>query len=38
LTVRATNRDCYALGGLAAAKFAAAQAPGLYTMYDVLNL
>lgn len=38
LTVKATSRDCYALGALAAAKFAAKQAPGLYTMYDVLGL
>jgi 4-hydroxy-tetrahydrodipicolinate reductase len=38
LTVRATNRDCYALGALAAAKFAAAQEPGLYNMNDVLGL
>ncbi len=38
LTVRATNRDCYALGALAAAKFAASQKPGLYGMNDVLGL
>ncbi|MCA9211293.1 MAG: 4-hydroxy-tetrahydrodipicolinate reductase, partial [Planctomycetales bacterium] len=38
LTVRATNRDCYALGALAAAKFVSRQTPGLYTMYDVLGL
>ena len=38
LTVRASNRDCYALGALAAAKFVARQAPGLYGMYDVLGL
>lgn len=38
LTVRATNRDCYALGALAAAKFVAGQAPGLYGMKDVLGL
>jgi 4-hydroxy-tetrahydrodipicolinate reductase len=38
LTVRASNRDCYALGALAAAKFVAAQKPGLYTMNDVLGL
>ncbi len=38
LTVRATNRDCYALGALAAAKFVAGRAPGMYTMYDVLEL
>lgn len=38
LTVRASNRDCYALGALTAAKFVARQKPGLYSMYDVLNL
>ena len=38
LTVKATNRDCYALGALAAAKFVAHQAPGLYSMEDVLGL
>jgi 4-hydroxy-tetrahydrodipicolinate reductase len=38
LTVRATNRDCYALGAFAAAKFVARQKPGLYTMNDVLGL
>jgi len=38
LRVGATNRDCYALGALAAAKFAARQKPGLYNMYDVLGL
>jgi 4-hydroxy-tetrahydrodipicolinate reductase len=38
LTVRATSRDCYALGALAAAKFAARQKPGLYNMNDVLGL
>jgi len=38
LTVRATSRDCYALGALAAAKFVARRAPGLYTMNDVLGL
>jgi 4-hydroxy-tetrahydrodipicolinate reductase len=38
LTVRASNRDCYALGALAAAKFVAAQPPGLYNMNDVLGL
>jgi 4-hydroxy-tetrahydrodipicolinate reductase len=38
LTVRATNRDCYALGAFAAAKFVARQTPGLYTMNDVLGL
>ncbi len=38
LTVRASNRDCYAVGALAAAKFVAKQRPGLYNMYDVLGL
>ncbi len=38
LTVRATNRDCYALGALAAARFVVDQEPGLYSMYDVLGL
>ena len=38
LTVRATNRDCYAHGALAAGKFLAAQPPGLYGMEDVLRL
>ena len=34
----ATNRDCYAAGTLAAAKFLVGQAPGLYGMNDVLGL
>jgi 4-hydroxy-tetrahydrodipicolinate reductase len=38
LTVRATNRDCYAHGALAAARFLARQKPGLYNMNDVLGL
>jgi 4-hydroxy-tetrahydrodipicolinate reductase len=39
LTVRASNRDCYALGALAAAKFIAKQKlPGLYTMDNVLGI
>ena len=38
LRVGATNRDCYALGALAAARFAAIQKPGMYNMYDVLGL
>ena len=38
LRVGATNRDCYALGALAAARFAATQKPGMYNMYDVLGL
>lgn len=38
MTVRATSRDCYALGALAAAKFLADKEPGLYSMEDVLGL
>jgi 4-hydroxy-tetrahydrodipicolinate reductase len=38
LTVRATSRDCYAHGALAAAKFLAGKPPGLYTIGDVLGL
>jgi 4-hydroxy-tetrahydrodipicolinate reductase len=38
LTVKATNRDCYAIGALQAAKYVARQKPGLYDMYDVLGL
>jgi len=38
LTVRATNRDCYAHGALAAAKFLANKPAGLYNMADVLEL
>lgn len=38
LSVKASNRDCYAMGALAAAKFVARQQPGLYSMYDVLGL
>ena len=38
LTVRATNRDCYAQGALAAAKFLAGKPAGLYGMSDVLGL
>lgn len=38
LTVRSTNRDCYALGALEAAKFVAGKPAGIYSMYDVLNL
>ncbi len=37
LTVRATNRDCYALGALSAARFVAGQSPGIYSMADVLG-
>ena len=38
ITVRASNRDCYAHGALAAAKFLADKQPGLYNMNDVLGL
>ena len=38
LSVRATNRDCYALGALQAAQFVVKQKPGIYSMYDVLGL
>lgn len=38
ITVKASNRDCYALGALTAAKFVAGRSPGLYTMFDVLGL
>ena len=38
LTVRASNRDCYAVGALKAAQFVARQPAGLYTMFDVLGL
>jgi 4-hydroxy-tetrahydrodipicolinate reductase len=38
LTVKATNRDCYALGALAAAKYLVDKPPGLYSMDDVLGL
>ena len=38
LTVRASNRDCYAIGALAAAKYVVRQQPGIHTMVDVLGL
>ena len=38
ITVRATNRDCYAVGALAGAKYLAGKEPGLYSMDDVLGL
>lgn len=38
LTVRASSRDCYALGALSAAKFLVGKAPGLYSIRDVLGL
>jgi 4-hydroxy-tetrahydrodipicolinate reductase len=38
ITVRATNRDCYAQGALAAASFLAGKPPGMYAISDVLGL
>ena len=38
LTVRATNRDCYAVGALAGAKYLAGKPAGMYAMRDVLGL
>ena len=38
LSVRASNRDCYAHGALAAARFLAGKKPGLYNMNDVLGI
>ena len=38
VTVRVTNRDCYAFGAIAAAKFLAQCEPGLYSMNDVLGI
>jgi 4-hydroxy-tetrahydrodipicolinate reductase len=38
LVIRATSRDCYAHGALAAAKFLAGKPRGLYGMSDVLGL
>lgn len=38
LTVRASNRDCYAAGALMAAKFVVKQQPGIYDMFAVLGL
>ncbi|MBL9092237.1 MAG: 4-hydroxy-tetrahydrodipicolinate reductase [Planctomycetaceae bacterium] len=38
ITVKATNRDCYAQGALAAAKFLVGKPAGLYSMKDVLGL
>lgn len=37
INVKATNRDCYAHGALAAAKFLAGKPAGLYGMYDLLG-
>ncbi len=38
INVRATSRDCYAHGALAAAKFLADKPAGLYSMNDMLGL
>ncbi|MCX7426881.1 MAG: 4-hydroxy-tetrahydrodipicolinate reductase [Planctomycetia bacterium] len=38
VTVRATSRDCYAVGALAAAKFLVGKPAGLYAINDVLGL
>ncbi|MEZ6133609.1 MAG: 4-hydroxy-tetrahydrodipicolinate reductase [Pirellulaceae bacterium] len=38
LRVAASNRDCYALGALAAAKFLVGKPAGMYDMFDVLGL
>lgn len=38
LTVRASNRDCYAAGALAAAKYLAGKPAGLYALSDMLGL
>ena len=38
MRVAASNRDCYAQGALAAAKFLVGKPPGLYGMADVLGL
>ncbi|MDR1964712.1 MAG: 4-hydroxy-tetrahydrodipicolinate reductase [Planctomycetaceae bacterium] len=38
INVKASNRDCYAQGALAAAKFLFGKTPGLYNMNDVMGL
>jgi 4-hydroxy-tetrahydrodipicolinate reductase len=38
VNVRATSRDCYATGALAAAAFLVGRQPGLYSMRDVLGI
>ena len=38
LRVAATNRDCYAQGALAAARWLQGKPPGMYDMQDVLSL
>ena len=38
VNVRATNRDCYARGALAAARFLVGRPAGLYSMRDVIGI
>ncbi len=38
LNVAASNRDCYAVGAIAAAKWLQSRSPGMYDMFDVLGL
>jgi 4-hydroxy-tetrahydrodipicolinate reductase len=38
ISVKASNRDCYAQGALAAAQFLFGKNPGLYSMNDVMGL
>lgn len=38
LRVAASNRDCYATGALAAAAWLRGKSPGLYSMFDVLDM
>ena len=38
VTVKATSRDCYALGALEAAQFLHGKPQGMYAMADVLGL
>ncbi|WP_145090798.1 4-hydroxy-tetrahydrodipicolinate reductase [Rosistilla carotiformis] len=38
LRVASSNRDCYASGALAAARWIQGRPPGLYSMFDVLGL
>jgi 4-hydroxy-tetrahydrodipicolinate reductase len=38
IRVAASNRDCYAQGALAAARFVVNKPAGIYSMYDVLGL
>jgi 4-hydroxy-tetrahydrodipicolinate reductase len=38
ISVKASNRDCYASGALEAAKFLAGKPNGLYSMNDVLGI